>query len=193
MKTRKEKQDEAERLLKATQFQEVGLDETEIVQALYVQENDKLFGLEATMLDISKANFAVFGAIMLLTNTPYFANLTPSKATAGLVAAATIMVISFAASYLVTLYHKYLSVHRQKVSILQRGVWRRRPLKWIELKYDAEELPRQYQEAVSVGFIEYLTYGYILQWINLIPFGFAVILAAAFCIFGALPETIADS
>lgn len=176
--TRQEEQEEAKKLLEESQFPEATLEETEIIQAQYFHENDQLFGLEKTMLDITKGNFAVFGAIMLLSNAPYYfsENNVRSKIAAAVVATVTIMIVSVAASFLVTLYHKYLWVHRQKVSILQRGVWQRRPLKWLRLKYTAEGLKGHFEGSASLGFVEYLTYGYILQWINIIPFAVALLI-----------------
>lgn len=169
--------------LASTEYPKADLGEAAIFAQLYAYEGDKLFDTERTILDITKANFAVFGAVMLVGSTPFFAEGV-TKAWAVIMSTLTICIISLAASALATFYHKYFSVHRQKVSILQRGVWRRRPLHWIQTKYIAEDLKAQFENSASLGIREYVLYNYTLKWINLIPLSVALIVAIGYGLFG---------
>ncbi|MBB4189289.1 hypothetical protein GGE07_005971 [Sinorhizobium terangae] len=154
-----------------------------IMVQLYTYESNKSFDTERTVLDITKANFAVFGSVMLIGNSSFFAHaLRPGWAIA--ISTVTICIISLAASALSTFYDKYFTVHRQKVSILQRGVWRKRPLDWVESKYVAADLKTKFEDSASLGIIEYIRYNYTLKWINLIPLFVALIVGLAYIFFG---------
>ncbi|MCV9963704.1 hypothetical protein OIU34_17555 [Pararhizobium sp. BT-229] len=169
---------EAERTLQTTIYPKAPLEETEIVRASYVFETEKMYELEKTTFDITKANFVVFGAVMLVSNTSYFAQVYgPHRSV--VVAVALIALVSLAASVLVTLFHKYLLAHRQKVSILRRAVWRRRPLEWLEVKYVAEDLKTQFEKTARLGLWEYVAHRYTLKYVNLIPAIVALLAGAA--------------
>lgn len=179
---------EAERTLQTTTYPKAPFEETEIVRASYVFETEKMYALEKTTFDITKANFVVFGAVMLISNTSYFAQVYgPHRSV--VVAVALISLVSLAASVLVTLFHKYLLAHRQKVSILRRAVWRRRPLEWLEVKYAAEDLKAQFEDTARLGFWEYVAHRYTLKYVNLIPAIVALLAGAALVYW--LPEVSA--
>lgn len=67
-----------------------------------------------------------------------------------------------------------------KTSILQKGFWRRRPLYWIELKYTVEELITKFENSSNLRNCEYISYRYVMKWVNLIPFFVVLIMGLVF-------------
>ncbi|WP_143565697.1 hypothetical protein [Sinorhizobium fredii] len=177
-------QQEAKEKLRTTEYRNAGLDETALVHATYLHENDKLWGLEKTILDITKANYLVLGAVMLVGNTSFITE-TYGEVRATVLGVAAILVLSLGASVLVTFYHKYLQFQHKKVSVLQKGLWRRRPLEWIEDKYAAEGLSKELGKANELTILEFVKYNYSMKHVNLLPILFA--LAAAGLLY-KLPE-----
>lgn len=167
MPTSQEKLEDARKKIDEGNFIEASLDELELILRQYVHENEKSIGMEKTIFDITKANFAVFGAIMLVSSSSFFANLQ-SPEWSLILAGLAIGFVSLAASVVVTFYHKYLRVHEQKTSILQKGFWRRRPLYWIELKYTVEELITKFENSSNLRNWEYISYRYVMKWVNLL-------------------------
>ncbi|MCZ7860667.1 hypothetical protein O9X98_04550 [Agrobacterium salinitolerans] len=161
--------EDAERYLASTAFSKVDLAETELMRSIYVHENDKITDLEKRVLDVTKANFAVFGAVALFSNTSLLMKAYGNIVTS-FVALSVIGLVSLAASVYVVLIHKYIRVHHQKVSFLQRGVWRRRPLEWLEAKYVEADLGEQFHASARLGALEFLKHKYTMKTINLIPF-----------------------
>lgn len=181
MPTSENKRDEARQKISEGGFGEAQLVETELMLRQYLHEDEKLIGLEKSIFDITKANFAVFGAIMLVSSSSYFANLQ-SPGWSLMLAGLAIGFVSLAASVMVTFYHKYLRVHAAKTSILQKGFWRRRQLTWLELKYAAEELTTKFEDTSNLSISEYISYSYIMKWINMIPFIVVIMMGFIFMI-----------
>ncbi|OWK23961.1 hypothetical protein AJ87_26590 [Rhizobium yanglingense] len=154
--------EDAERYLSTTEFSKVDLSETELMRAIYVHEDDKITDLEKRILDVTKANFAVFGAVSLVSNTSFFAKSYSLEITS-LVAFSLIGLVSLAASVYIVLIHKYIQVHHHKVSFLQRGVWRRRPLEWLEAKYVEADLKQKFHGTGRLLVREFIRHKYTMK------------------------------
>jgi hypothetical protein len=176
--------EDAAHYLAAKKYGRADLAETQLMREVYVHEDDKITDLEKRVLDITRANFTVFGAVALFSNTSFFKDTYggPVMSIIGLV---VIGLVSLAAAVYIVFIHKYVCVLGRKVSILQRGIWRRRPLEWLEAKHAESDLVTMFQEADRLGAWEFLKYGYTMKTINLIPlvvalFGLAYIAASHF-------------
>lgn len=161
--------EDALEFLESTEFGPAGLDETQLMREIFVHEDEKITDLEKRIMEVTRANFTVFGAVALFSNTSFFIGAYGSQITS-YVALAVIGFVSLAASIYIVFIHKYIRVQSQKVRILQQGIWRRRPLAWLEAKYAVRNLQAQFRGADRLGWLEFLTHRYTMKTINLIPF-----------------------
>ncbi|RMC64876.1 hypothetical protein [Sinorhizobium meliloti] len=169
-------QQQAEEKLRETQYPKAELEETALVHATFLHENDKLWGLEKTILDITKANYLVLGAVLLVGNSSFLTE-TYGEVRAIILGVAAILVLSLGASVMVTFHHKYLEVQHKRVKVLQKALWRRRPLEWVEDKLDAEGLSKEFGKANELTMLEFVKYNYSMKHINLLPILIALAVA----------------
>jgi len=134
----------------------------------YKHHKDFAASSEQTINEITKYNFAAFGAIFLVTAGSFLPRaLSPGIALD--LACLVVGAISLAASMMTVFYHKYAVVAYSKARVIEKALWRQHSFEYLERKYRDELLPERFAAAMRLGPIEFLRYGYVVQWINLIP------------------------
>jgi hypothetical protein len=143
--------------------------ETKDLVEYYKFEKSHAVDNEKMIYEITKYNFIAFGAVFLVTNSSFiYRTMNPKHLV--LASCLIVTVISLSASVMVLYFYKYLVASRQKYRIIEKALWRRHPLLYVEWKYGREGVTKSYAAAARVGPIEFITHGYVLNWVNLIPF-----------------------
>jgi len=130
--------------------------------------------------EITKYNMLACGAVLFFGGSSFIQPILDGHVFLGLLCV-LVAAISLSSSVLIVYYHKYLSASVAKARIIEKALWRQRPFQYIEWKYRREGIVSLYGTSSRLGVWGFVTHGYIMKWVNLIPFLGAVgIFAAAY-------------